>query len=31
LRRSPKNINSCERTRRWTLGWAKEALTMAEI
>ncbi len=26
----PTNINSCEQIRRWTLGWPKEALAVAE-
>jgi hypothetical protein len=26
----PANINSCEQVRRWTLGWPKEALAIAE-
>jgi hypothetical protein len=26
----PTNIHSCEQVRRWTLGWPKEALAMAE-
>ncbi|MGH7828498.1 MAG: DUF6745 domain-containing protein [Candidatus Binatia bacterium] len=26
----PENINDCEHVRRWTLGWPKEALAVAE-
>ena len=26
----PDNINDCEQVRRWTLGWPKEALAIAE-
>ena len=26
----PSNIDSCEQVRRWTLGWPKEALAVAE-
>jgi hypothetical protein len=26
----PDNINDCEQVRRWTLGWPKEALAVAE-
>jgi len=26
----PANINSCEQVRRWTLGWTKEAMAIAE-
>jgi len=26
----PTNINSCEQVRRWTLGWPKEAMAVAE-
>jgi hypothetical protein len=26
----PENINDCEQVRRWTLGWPKEALAVAE-
>ena len=26
----PDNINDCEQVRRWTLGWPKEALALAE-
>jgi hypothetical protein len=26
----PDNINDCEQVRRWTLGWAREAIAVAE-
>ena len=26
----PENVNDCEQVRRWTLGWPKEALAVAE-
>jgi hypothetical protein len=26
----PQNINDCEQVRRWTLGWPKEAMAVAE-
>jgi hypothetical protein len=26
----PTNVNDCEQVRRWTLGWPKEALAVAE-
>jgi hypothetical protein len=26
----PENINDCEQVRRWTLGWPKDALAIAE-
>jgi len=26
----PENINDCEQVRRWTLGWPKEAMAVAE-
>jgi hypothetical protein len=26
----PRNINDCEQVRRWTLGWPKEAIAVAE-
>lgn len=26
----PENINDCEQVRRWTLGWSKEAIAVAE-
>lgn len=26
----PENINDCEQVRRWTLGWSKDAISVAE-
>jgi hypothetical protein len=26
----PENVNDCEQVRRWTLGWPKEAIAVAE-
>jgi hypothetical protein len=26
----PENVNNCEQVRRWTLGWPKEAMSMAK-
>lgn len=26
----PEDVNSCEQVRRWTLGWSKEAMAVAE-
>lgn len=26
----PENVNDCEQVRRWTLGWPKEAMAVAE-
>jgi hypothetical protein len=26
----PEDVNDCEQVRRWTLGWPKEAIAVAE-